>query len=502
MKKIFILCFVILSGTCVILSAAKNLLAQESNPYHEGTERTQLTAEEKENLLQYLTSSKATLERAKKKAKDKSLEEVFEIYTSSIKDVVLRSSQSEKSRGELLLRYALNQALELTVGIPTSDGKGVEKEGVLAHGPIDLNIAILENSIDFALSYYPKDKEAVDSGSLLNLPFFEFSQKRLLLAREWLTGIHSWKSQLEFEVATLEQWFLTVKQEQNLEKERIASLILDVDEALTKVKSQIYTVGQKVRFLRGVIRQVLEDGQILREEEDTRRRAEEEIRRQQEVERRQQEVERRQQEEVRRKEEQARLTEKICAEDFVGIPAGTFMMGSPSNETNRGSNEAQHQVTLTQDFQMMKTEVTQKMWVSIMSSNPSYFKGDNLPVEQVSWNDVKVFIEKLNQKNDGYTYRLPTEEEWEYAARAGATAAYSFGDNAAVLGDYGWFSGNSGNKTHPVGQKNPNAFGLYDMHGGSWYGSAQSLRSAVRIGIGPGYRSFNVGFRLVRTKSH
>src|SRR3989338_10936940 len=145
MKKLLILCLVILSGA--------NLLAQESNPYHEGTERTQLTAEEKENLLQYLTSSKLTLERAKRSAKDKSLEEIFEIYTSSIKDVVLRSSQSEKSRGELLLRYALNQALELTIGIPTADGREeVEKPGVLVEANIDLVIAILENSIDFALS--------------------------------------------------------------------------------------------------------------------------------------------------------------------------------------------------------------------------------------------------------------------------------------------------------------------------------------------------------------
>src|SRR3989344_5779464 len=185
MKKIFLITFIFL--------VSGGSFAQESNPYREGTERTEFSQEEKENLLQYLTSSKSTLERAKKKAKDKSLEEVFEIYTSSIKEVVLRSSQSEKSRGELLLRYALNQALELTVGIPTSDGKAIEKPGVLAEINIDLVIAILENSIDFALSYYPKDKEAIDSGNLLNLPFFEFSQKRLLLAKEWLTGIHPLK---------------------------------------------------------------------------------------------------------------------------------------------------------------------------------------------------------------------------------------------------------------------------------------------------------------------
>ncbi|MBI3018600.1 MAG: formylglycine-generating enzyme family protein [Deltaproteobacteria bacterium] len=224
--------------------------------------------------------------------------------------------------------------------------------------------------------------------------------------------------------------------------------------------------------------------------------------------------------------------------DFAQIPAGSFMMGSPETEANRSSDETQHQVTLTQDFQMMKTEVTQKMWVSIMSSNPSYFKGDNLPVEKVSWNDVQAFIQKLNQKNDGYTYRLPTEAQWEYAARAGTSTTYSFGDNAAVLGDYGWFSGNSGNKTHEVGQKNPNAFGLYDMHGnvwewvqdwydisyysssnvtdpigptsgsdrvvrgGSWINRAKSLRSAIRYNYGPDDRYSNVGFRLVRTKSH
>ncbi len=235
--------------------------------------------------------------------------------------------------------------------------------------------------------------------------------------------------------------------------------------------------------------------------------------------------------------------------DFVQIPAGTFMMGSPSNETNRESNETQHRVTLTQGFQMMKTEVTQKMWVDVMRENPSYFKGDNnLPVEQVSWDDAQVFIDRLNHKDDGYTYRLPTEAEWEYAARAGTETPFNLGDNISPKkinynGNYPYKDGQKGiyrSQTVPVGSlPNANAWGLYDMHGnvwewvldpyssdfskalsqeeaskrnfgsgsyrvfrgGSWFDFARDARSAYRDSYGPDYRGIIVGFRLVRTKN-
>ena len=103
-----------------------------------------------------------------------------------------------------------------------------------------------------------------------------------------------------------------------------------------------------------------------------------------------------------------------------------------------------------------------------MGDNPSRFKGDTMPVEHVSWEDAQKFIERLNAKEGGPKYRLPTEAEWEYAARAGTTTAYSFGANASQLGEYAWFSENSVSTMHPVGQKKPNPWGLYDMHGNVW----------------------------------
>jgi formylglycine-generating enzyme required for sulfatase activity len=127
-------------------------------------------------------------------------------------------------------------------------------------------------------------------------------------------------------------------------------------------------------------------------------------------------------------------------------------------------------VTISSAYYLQTTEVTQGQWKKVMGSNPSKFKncGDDCPVEQVSWSDVQVFIRKLNSQEGTDKYRLPTEAEWEYACRAGTTTAYSFGDNESDLGDYGWYHGNSGNRTHPVGQKRPNPWGLYDVHGNVW----------------------------------
>ncbi len=167
---------------------------------------------------------------------------------------------------------------------------------------------------------------------------------------------------------------------------------------------------------------------------------------------------------------------------FVLIPAGTFMMGSSSEEIDRlvqryGEDTRtyfepeipQHQVTISQPFYLGKHEVTQGQWEVVMESNPSSFTGDpNRPVESVTWNDVQEFIGKLNEQESGRTYRLPTEAEWEYACRAGTTTAYSFGDDPSQLGEYAWYYDNSGNKTHPVGQLKLNAWGLYDMHGNVW----------------------------------
>jgi len=155
--------------------------------------------------------------------------------------------------------------------------------------------------------------------------------------------------------------------------------------------------------------------------------------------------------------------------DFVLIPAGEFDMGSPSGEEGRSnSEEPVHKVKIPDSFYLGKYEVTQKQWREVMGQDPSSSKGDDLPVERVSWDDVQVFIKKLNTKEGGNKYHLPSEAEWEYAARAGTTTRYSFGDDESKLGDYAWFAARSSSQTHPVGQKKPNPWGLYDMYGNVW----------------------------------
>ena len=150
--------------------------------------------------------------------------------------------------------------------------------------------------------------------------------------------------------------------------------------------------------------------------------------------------------------------------EFVRIPAGEFEMGCSSGDSDCLSLEKpQHHVRISKGFEMGKYLVTQAMWKSVMGTNPSRFKGADRPVERVSWNDVQEFLQRLNTQNDGYHYRLPTEAEWEYAARAGSTSS-RYGELNAVA----WYSGNSGKETHPVGQKQPNAWGLYDMLGNVW----------------------------------
>jgi len=149
--------------------------------------------------------------------------------------------------------------------------------------------------------------------------------------------------------------------------------------------------------------------------------------------------------------------------EMVSLPAGKFLMGS--SESN--DEKPQHQVKVN-SFAIGKYPVTQAQYQAVMGSNPSRFKNNpQNPVEQVSWNDAQAFCQKLSQIT-GKTYRLPTEAEWEYACRAGTTTRYYFGDNDNQLGDYAWYDENSNSKTHPVGQKKPNGWGLYDMSGNVW----------------------------------
>jgi len=170
---------------------------------------------------------------------------------------------------------------------------------------------------------------------------------------------------------------------------------------------------------------------------------------------------------------------------FAYIQAGKFLMGSPPGEGGWFSDEVQHEVKINRGFYLGITEVTQAQWKTVMGRNPSWFKGDCLPVERVSWDDAVRFCRKLSQR-EARRYRLPTEAEWEYACRAGSTGPYAGTGN---LDEMGWHAENSGSKTHPVGVKLPNAWGLYDMHGNvsewcrDWYG--EYPRREVQDPAGP-----------------
>ncbi len=229
-----------------------------------------------------------------------------------------------------------------------------------------------------------------------------------------------------------------------------------------------------------------------------------------------------------------RMTNSIGV-DFRLLSAGTITMGDAAGDPD----EKPHRVTLTKPFYMGVHEVTNAQWKQVMGSVPSKWKDDDLPVEQVTWEEVTEFCRKLSalpeERKAGRVYRLPTEAEWEYACRARTTTKYSFGEDESLLGDYGWFDGNSGNKTHRVGQKKPNAWGLYDMHGnvwewcsdwygdypdgevtnpqgpssgsdrvsrgGSWCGTTGLCRSALRDGDVPSGRFIVMGFRLALSPS-
>ena len=246
----------------------------------------------------------------------------------------------------------------------------------------------------------------------------------------------------------------------------------------------------------------------------------------------------------------AAVPERPVVPEMVRIQGGTFTMGSPASEPWRNDDEVQRRVKISSFF-MGNYEVTQKEFQEVMGTNPSAFKGDNLPVEMVSWYDALKYCNARSWKEGltpAYTisgsgdnptvtwnrkangYRLPTEAEWEYACRAGTTTAYNTG--ASMSNNTGWYNGNSDLKTHPVGQNPANAWGLYDMHGnvwewcydgfgsyssgaqtdpvgefwgggrvrrgGSWFASAQIARSACRDHCRPDYRVHYLGFRVAR----
>ena len=227
---------------------------------------------------------------------------------------------------------------------------------------------------------------------------------------------------------------------------------------------------------------------------------------------------------------------------MVVIPAGGFTMGSPENEKDRGPDEGpQHEVTFKAPLAVAMHDVTFDQYdacvaaggCKVAAADAGWGRGRR-PVINVNWSDAQEYVKWLSAMM-GHTYRLLTEAEWEYSARAGSEARWSFGDDEAKLGDYAWFTGNSDNKTHPIGEKKPNAFGLRDMHGnvwqwlqdcyidnydkapadgravtaaercnhvlrgGSWNLNPRYLRAAWRLRYNSEFRFFNVGFRVART---
>ncbi len=220
--------------------------------------------------------------------------------------------------------------------------------------------------------------------------------------------------------------------------------------------------------------------------------------------------------------------------ELVRIAAGEYQMGSPPTEEHHAADEApRHVVKIARPFFIGRFEVTQAQWQSMLGADPSWYRGDDLPVNKVSWDDAQEFCQALSKKVRR-TVRLPTEAEWEYVCRAGTDTAFSFGDDPRLIGDYAWFRDNGGSQPHAVGEKKPNAWGLYDtcgnvwewcqdafhpdyngapseavewlpsdpmqgrmLRGGSWFSPSPLCRSAFRLRRTQGMRSGYIGFRVV-----
>lgn len=214
------------------------------------------------------------------------------------------------------------------------------------------------------------------------------------------------------------------------------------------------------------------------------------------------------------------------------LPAGSFWMGSVEN-LGEEDESPRHRVTFSQPFYIGVCTVTQAQWIAVMGDNPSHFRGAQLPVDSVSWEDCQRFFTRLAART-GRQFALPTEAQWEYACRAGTETKWNFGESENAAPDHAWLRDNSSNTTHPVGQKPPNAWGLYDMHGniaqwcadwydkhtydagavtdptgpktatggrvlrgGAWGDAPEGIRAAARNCLGPDGKHAGIGFRCV-----
>jgi formylglycine-generating enzyme required for sulfatase activity len=221
----------------------------------------------------------------------------------------------------------------------------------------------------------------------------------------------------------------------------------------------------------------------------------------------------------------------VSSGNFVSVKAGSFFMGSEPGVGEDDERPRRH-VTISQGFYLGKYELTQPLWELVMGENPSYSRDVTHPVETVSWNDTQAFIQKLNELKGTTGYRLPTEAEWEYAARAGTDTAFFYGDDPSELDQYAWTASRERLRTQSVGQKQPNPWGFYDIYGNvwewvqdwyakdyygvspatdpqgpdsgvnksnrgcSWFNFAKYCRSANRSDNSPNYKHYYLGFRL------
>ncbi|OFZ74083.1 MAG: hypothetical protein A3K03_11815 [Bdellovibrionales bacterium RIFOXYD1_FULL_44_7] len=341
----------------------------------------------------------------------------------------------------------------------------------------DLLTLILEDSVKLAIHYYKDDRKAIQEGSLLKLPYSALARDRITLAKnKWLASVLEWRYRYAFSVTALKHWLSTIANEEQLNRTYFAEEITEADDFIkaeykacldnptktscTSGKNK-WEVMRRVRVYRRILRETMEGTQKKIAKIEAEKKAE------------------RERIEAARRAEQERIEAARFAASqfrqgkapsgtpsgvkklgnnvemkFVWIAPGTFMMGSPSSEPGRGNNEDHHQVTLTKGFEMLTTPVTLAQWkiMGMYTLRHKCSEGANQPVGSVAWVEIGYFTDKLNRQNDGYEYRLPTEAEWEYAARAGTKTMYPFGDDVSLLSEYTWFYVSGANKIEGGGE--------------------------------------------------